>query len=124
MAKYFLLLTGEGDYAKLSPAEGEATLKSFMDWHQSLAKEGKLLGAERLSDDDYKVLRPGPNPLSTDGPFLESKEAIGGYFLIEADNVDEAAKVAAGCPHLQHGGSVQVRGVYSNVPAEAAAAKA
>ena len=117
MPKYYLLLTGEADYAPLSPAEGEATLKAFMDWSGSLAAEGRLLAAERLSNEEFKILRPGANPLSTDGPYAESKEAIGGYFAITAADVEEAAKIASGCPHLQHGGSIQVRGVYA-VPAD------
>jgi hypothetical protein len=45
----------------------------------------------------------------TDGPFVESKEVVGGYSIVQADSVKEAANLAKGCPGLQAGGSVEVR---------------
>jgi hypothetical protein len=117
MPKYFLMLTGEGDYASLSPAENQAVYKKFMEWSASLASEGRLVDALRLSHDEYRVLKPGPNPVATDGPFADSKEAVGGYFTIKAADIDEAGRLAAGCPHLQHGGTIHIQGVME-MPAE------
>jgi hypothetical protein len=111
MPKFILLLTGEGKYATFSPAEQEAAFKSFMEWTMELRNNGTLLDAERLAP-EVRILQPGPSPVVTDGPFAESKEAIGGYFAISAKDRDEATKIASGCPHLKYGGFVQLRGVY------------
>ena len=45
----------------------------------------------------------------TDGPFVESKEIVGGYSIVTADNIDAAAELAKGCPGLLTGGTVEVR---------------
>jgi hypothetical protein len=45
----------------------------------------------------------------TDGPFVESKEIVGGYSIVEADSIDAAAQLAKGCPALSFGGNVEVR---------------
>ena len=54
-----------------------------------------------------KVVKP--NNIITDGPYTEIKELIGGYSLIKADSLDEAADIAKGCPILKVGGNVEVR---------------
>jgi hypothetical protein len=54
------------------------------------------------------VLR-SPNKVITDGPFAEGKELVGGYFLVRADSLDEAARMAKDCPIFETGGSVEVR---------------
>ena len=51
-----------------------------------------------------------------DGPFAESKEAIGGYFLLQADDLDEAVAVAKQCPALEYGSTVEVRPVAEECP--------
>ena len=54
--------------------------------------------------------RPAPRGLVSNGPFLEVKEVIGGYFLIECDSTEEALEIAQQCPHALHGiGPVEVR---------------
>ena len=111
MPKFFLILTGEGEYPTMSPAENEAALKAYMEWTGQLRANGTFLDAERLSA-DIKIINPGPSPVITDGPFAESKEAIGGFFVVNAANIEEAASIGSGCPHLKYGGVVQVRGVY------------
>ncbi|MEZ6096123.1 MAG: YciI family protein [Pirellulaceae bacterium] len=49
------------------------------------------------------------NSAVTDGPFIEAKELVGGYSIVEADSIDHAAEMAKGCPVLTHGGNVEVR---------------
>jgi hypothetical protein len=51
-----------------------------------------------------------------DGPFAESKEAIGGYFLLKVDSMDEAVSIAQQCPGLPHGAKVEVRPVLAECP--------
>jgi len=111
MSKFILLLTGQGNYATLSPAENEAALKAYMEWTGQLRSNGNFLDAERLSG-QFKVIMPGPNPVVSDGPYAESKEAVGGFFAISAETFEEATNIGLGCPHLKYGGEVQVHGVY------------
>jgi hypothetical protein len=51
-----------------------------------------------------------------DGPFAESKEAVGGYFLLKVDSLDEAVAIAQQCPGLPHGAKVEVRPVLAECP--------
>ena len=53
----------------------------------------------------------GANKTVTDGPYTEGKEVVGGFFIINANSLDEAAEIAKGCPDFEQGGSVQVRQV-------------
>jgi hypothetical protein len=59
-----------------------------------------------------KKMREGRNPV-TDGPFMESKEAIAGFFLIRADSLEQAVEMARGCPGLEFGQTVEVRAMVS-----------
>jgi len=111
MPKFYLLLTGAGDYASFSPSEHEAALKAYMEWTTKLRNDGAFLDAERLSF-ETRVISPGPSQVITDGPFAESKEAIAGYYAVTADDLDHATKIASGCPHLNYGGKVEIRGVF------------
>jgi hypothetical protein len=73
---------------------GEAMQKGWMlDPGDALTEEGRVVKA--------KVV--------TDGPFVESKEIVGGFSIIQADSIDSAAKLAKGCPALLIGGTVEVR---------------
>ena len=51
-----------------------------------------------------------------DGPFAESKEAVGGYFLLQVEDLDEAVEIAKGCPLLEYGTTVEVRPVAAECP--------
>jgi hypothetical protein len=63
--------------------------------------------------DRGRVIRPEPaRPRVTDGPFIEAKEAMGGFYLIEAANYDEAVARAMDHPHLAHGGSLEIRQLH------------
>jgi hypothetical protein len=64
-----------------------------------------------LPEDATTVRVQDGKPLLTDGPFVESKEAVGGYFILEADDLDAAAEVAAGVPAARLGGAVEIRPV-------------
>jgi len=55
----------------------------------------------------------GKKKMVTDGPFAESKEVIGGFSIVEAKDIDEAARIAGGCPILDGEGSVEVRPVMA-----------
>jgi hypothetical protein len=105
------LLVFRSDYSKMpkpSPEEMQALAKKWMDWFGSIAAQNKLgERGSRLVPGVGKVVKP--NNLVTDGPYMEIKESIGGYAVVKADSVEEAADLAKGCPVLNLGGNVEVR---------------
>ena len=107
--RYMLLIYGEetqqdqGEAPEISPPWLEYT-----DW---LLKRGAHAAGERLASSTSATtvrVRDG-NRMVTDGPYAETKEVLGGYYIIECDNLDEALEAAARCPAVAFGGSVEVR---------------
>ena len=112
---YLLLFRGNDWQKGLSPEELEQTMGRFMAWFERLQTAGKLKGANPLQSEGKLV--SGANGRNVvDGPFAESKEAIGGYFLLNVAGEDEAIAIAQQCPLLQHGGVVEVRPVAPECP--------
>jgi hypothetical protein len=113
MAKYLLLLhDAPSAFAKISPEEMQAVVKKYMNWGNSLRERGILQGRNKLTDEPGKVLRLKSGQVRvTDGPYSESKELLGGYYLIEAGSYDQAIDYARDCPHLEYGGTIEVRQV-------------
>lgn len=112
---YLLLFRGNEWQKRLSPEELEKTLGRFMGWFEGLQTEGKLKGANPLYGEGKLV--SGTNGRSVvDGPFAESKEAIGGYFLVSVADENEAVAIAQKCPLLEHGSVVEVRPVAPECP--------
>ena len=90
-----------------SPEQLQAMMKPWQDWMGSIAAQGKLVNSgNRLSSEGRVVNK---EQVVTDGPYVETKEAIGGYIIIKAGTIDEAAELSKGCPILQIGGNVEVR---------------
>ncbi len=84
-----------------------------------LAGQGKLKGGSPLKPEAEGARIRGKNmvPIVSDGPFLETKEVIGGYFLIECDDYAEALEIAKRCPHALHGvGPVEIREIIPMGP--------
>jgi len=75
------------------------------------AQQKILVSSSKLADEPGKVMRPGKGkPRVTDGPYSETKEVLGGYYLIEAANYDQAIERIRDHPHLEHG-TIEVREV-------------
>lgn len=91
-----------------TPEQMQASIKEWQDWIGGIAAQGKFVGTNRLSSEG-KTLKP--NNIIADGPYAEIKEIIGGYFIVKALSLDEAMKLAEGCPILAIGGHVEVRKV-------------
>ncbi len=112
MAQFMLLLhETPGTFAQYSPEEIQAIIEKYGAWSAKLAAAGKLKGGSKLRDEGGKhVSKPkGKETLSVvDGPYVETKEVIGGFFMIEADDYAEATELVADCPHL-HWGTVEIR---------------
>ncbi len=92
---------------KGSPEEMQALTKRWMDWIGGIAAQNKLVDRGNRLEMAGKVVRP--KNVTTDGPYVEIKESIGGYTIVKANSIDEAAKLAEGCPVLGLGGNVEVR---------------
>lgn len=107
MPHYMLLLyDNPTDWEKLGPEEMQKALEKYMAW----TKKPFNVDAKRLGPDAGKVLRAqGGKPRATDGPYSEAKEVLGGYYLIEAANYEEAVQRTLDHPHLEYGGVIVLR---------------
>ena len=117
--EYLLLFRGKEWWKSLSPQELQQAMDRFKNWFDKLAEEGKLKAAQPLAREGAIVSKNGR--IIADGPFAESKEAIGGYFLLQVNSLDEAISVAQSCPGLEHGMQVEVRPVAEECPLAARA---
>ena len=111
MQNYMLILhEDESQRAGVSHERMMAMIKEYGDWSAKLRAEGRMVGGEKLGDDTGKVIRDKNGRVTiTDGPYAESKEVVGGFFIIAAKDYDEACTIARGCPHLKHYGRIEVR---------------
>ena len=98
-----------GDVSKLSPQAQEDQMGKWLAWVEKLTKDGRYIAGEPLLPGGKTI--SGAKKTVTDGPFAESKEVIGGFFIIEAKNYDEAIHIAKDSPDYELGGSVEVREV-------------
>lgn len=91
----------------LSPEQLQAMMKPWQDWMGGLAAQNKLVDSGNRLAPEGKVIKPGN--IITNGPYVEMKEAIGGYIIIRASSLEEAAELSKDCPILAVGGDVEVR---------------
>ena len=112
--RYALLICGdESGMQTRSPEEASATLTEYMAFSEEMGKRGVLQGGERLrptTDATTVRLRDG-EVLTSDGPFAETKEQMGGFYLVDCKDLDEAIEVASKVPAAQHG-AVEVRPIW------------
>lgn len=113
--EYMLLFRGNHVHQGLSPEEMQEVAGQMMAWFKRLSDQGKVLTGRPL-DNSGKVVSGKNGRVVADGPFAESKEAVGGYFLLQVDTMDEAVAIAQDCPMLPHGGKVEVRQVLEKCP--------
>ncbi|MCC8424332.1 YciI family protein [Mucilaginibacter sp. UR6-11] len=100
--------------AQLTPAQLQAISKPWQDWMGGLAAQNKLADSGNRLAVEGKVVKPGN--VITNGPYVEIKEAIGGYIVVRAASLDEAAELSKGCPILTTGGNVEVRQIVPMQP--------
>lgn len=104
--EYLVISRGQWD-SNLSREQIQDAIDRFYVWIERLVAEGKMQRGQRLAREGKLVSRG----MTTDGPFAETKEVIGGYWFILANSLDEAAKLAAGNPCLACGLSYEIRPV-------------
>ena len=108
MSEYLFLYRGGS--RPDSPAEGERVMQQWVTWMQDLETKGHLKDRGQPLEGEGKVVR-GKQRSITDGPYAESKDIVGGYTLIEAKDLAQAADLAGGCPIFDREGLVEVRPV-------------
>jgi hypothetical protein len=108
MPQYLLLLRDDpAQFLDLSPEEMQKVLQRYGDWRRSL--QNRIIGGHKLKDGEGRVMRSENNkPLVTDGPFAEAKEVMGGVFILEAADYNQAVELAKTCPHMDFG-TIEVR---------------
>jgi hypothetical protein len=95
----------------VSPEEIQAIIQRYVDWRKRVAANGRKIEGHKLRDGEGRLLRGKVGaPTITDGPYVEAKEVIGGLFMIEARDYNEAVKLASDCPHLEFG-TIEIREV-------------
>jgi hypothetical protein len=108
--KYMLLIySQEGYWRSLSEDEQKASFDEYM----ALSSAPGVIGDNQLQPNSTAttVRVADGDTLTTDGPFIETKEALGGYYLGDVDDLDAAIELATRIPAARHGGAVEVRPV-------------
>ena len=109
--QYALLVYGnETAFEKAPPDAREAIMKDFGAFAVATQKTGKCRGGEAFQPTRTAttVRAQEGRVIMSDGPFGETKEQLGGFFLIDAANLDEAMEIAAGVPSVRIGGSIEI----------------
>jgi hypothetical protein len=111
--KYMLILAGEeGGWEDASPEEMKAEMDRWQEFGQALVDAGAWIAGEGLQESDSATtvrIGDGGDRVVTDGPFAETKEQVGGFYLLECENLDQALEWAKQVP-LSSGG-IEVRPV-------------
>ena len=114
--KYLCLIyAAESSWQNLTPAESEKIIGEYMAFTEAAKKAGQYLGANRLHPvATATTVRVRDGKLSTtDGPFAETKEQLGGYYLVEARDLNDAIQVAGKIPSARIG-SIEVRPIWES----------
>ncbi len=110
MSEFVFLYRNERHVKGMSPEEAQQAMVKWRAWFKDLEAKGHLKNLGQPLERAGKVVGGKKKPV-TDGPYAETKDIIGGYSIIEARDLDQAADLAAGCPGIQNGGLVEVRPV-------------
>jgi hypothetical protein len=108
----FLFLYCGGERPAGSPEQMQKQTQKWMSWIKELGERGHLKDAGHPLDRTGKIVKGAPKMI-IDGPFAETKDIVGGYSLILAKDLSQAADLTAGCPILDIGGFVEVRPILS-----------
>jgi hypothetical protein len=112
---HLLLFRGNVWQKGLSPEQMQQIAGQWRAWFDRLNAAGKVMAGNPL-ENSGKLVSGKNGKVVADGPFAESKEAIGGYFLLNVKTMEEALSIAKDCPGLSHGCTVEVRPVAAVCP--------
>ena len=108
MAKFlFVYRNNSESYGTMSPEEMQQILQKWQTWITEGLRQGWMLDAGDGLKKEGRVVKA--RKVVSDGPFIEVKEIVGGFSVVEADTLDAAAELAKGCPIFLRGGTVEVR---------------
>jgi hypothetical protein len=106
MEKFIYLFRGGMDHSQSNEAL-QAQTQKWIDWIGQLRKKGIYLGGDPLQPSGKQL--EGKKKTVTDGPFIETKEMVGGYVMILAKDIDEAVEISKDCPIFEFDGHLEVR---------------
>jgi hypothetical protein len=108
MEKFMFIFHG-GMPSDASPEQMQANMGKWFAWIEKLSKDGRYVSGEPLLPGGKLI--QGKNKSVTDGPYTEGKELVGGFFIVNATDMNEAVKLCDDYPDYEIGGSIQVRQV-------------
>ena len=116
--QYLLLIYGD-ETAQMSESDMGTEMKRWYEYTDWLVEKGWMRGGDALQATEHatSVTSRSGDPVVTDGPFAETKEQLGGYYLIEVDNLDDAIEAAGRCPGAIYG-TIEVRPIAELPPRE------
>lgn len=108
MQTYYLILRDDPQvFESASPSDMQAVVQRYVKWREDNAKQ--VTGGQKLADGQGRVMRKRGGAINvSDGPFMEAKEVLGGFFVLEVSSLDQAQEIASTCPHLEFG-SIEIR---------------
>ena len=105
MKQFLLLIRENADYGNLSVEEMEADIRKHIAWVETLVANGNFKEGNPLEPAGATL----KNGVITDGPYIETKECISGYYLLFADSLAHATALAKDCPDFSRGATLELR---------------
>lgn len=105
MKEFLMLIRENADYGSLSVEQMQADIEEHIQWVESLAEKGHFKSGNPLDSNGVTL----KNNIVTDGPFIETKECVSGYYFLLADSLEQASSLARDCPDLKRGATLEIR---------------
>ncbi len=105
MKEFLMLIREEANYGSLSVEEMQADIEEHIKWVEALAEKGHFKDGNPLDSKGITL----KNDLVTDGPFIETKECVSGYYFLLADSLEDVKELVKDCPDLKRGATLEVR---------------
>ncbi|MCJ8345515.1 YciI family protein, partial [bacterium] len=110
MSDFMIVLRGSSDeFEGKSPEEIELIMQKYGSWVGELQEKNIFRGGSELVGKSRFLFVEDETIQVTDGPYVETKECLNGYFIISASSMEEAVEIAKGCPALTHGDTIEIR---------------
>lgn len=107
----YLFRGGHDQLTQLSPEESQAHMQKWGAWMGELSEKGILVDGLPLGRDGKRI--EGSSKVVSDGPYAEGKEIVGGYLIVNAENMDSAMEISMDCPLFENDGDLEIREIMS-----------